>query len=128
LIRLRAGRTAPEEGLFVGMPDRRWVVYKTTLQRFIETSIVLLLALASASVWQAEIPEISPSYIVLAALLVGFAVVPVLGARIAELRGAPMMSREERTRRYLSELGPIGLRPGMVPLSSRRTRARDTRR
>jgi hypothetical protein len=112
------------------MSDRQWVVYKTPVQRFIETSIVLLFALALAALWQDLLPEMSASYAVLAALVLGFAGVPALGARIAERRGAPMMSREERTRRYLAELGPIGLsaRPGTVPAGGRRMRGRGPRR
>ena len=96
------------------MPDRRCVVYKTPLQRIAETLLVLFLGVAAASAWHFILPDISASYILFATVLIGFAAVPALGSRIARRLGAPVMSREERSRRYLSELGPIGL-GGPVP-------------
>lgn len=62
--------------------------------------------LAAASQW--FFPTLSVSYVIVASLAAGFTVVPRLGDRWAAHRGAPMMTRQERTRRYLSELGPIG--------------------
>ena len=65
-----------------------------------------------AALWQKAYPDISVSYIIVATLALGFALVPRYGALLAERRGAPMMTRDERTRRYLGELGPIGLSSG----------------
>ena len=62
--------------------------------------------LAAASQWL--FPSLAASYVIVAGLAVGFTVVPRLGDRWAIRHGAAMMSRQERTRRYLSELGPIG--------------------
>jgi hypothetical protein len=113
------------------MPDRRWVVYKTPPQRIIETITVLLFTLASATIWHLVLPGVGTSAVVLASLILGFTLVPILGTRIAERRGAPLVSREERTRRYLAELGPLA-RPGAVPAfgsaGSRRTGGRSLRR
>ena len=62
-----------------------------------------------AALWQEAYPDISVSYILIATLALGFLLVPRYGAYLAERRGAPMMTRDERTRRYLGEIGPIGL-------------------
>ena len=113
------------------MPDRRWVVYKTPLTRFIETVLVLLITVASVALWRTLLPDVSISYPLIASLVAGFAIVPAIGARIARRRGAPLMSPEERTRRYLDEITPIGLgrhgllRPASTP---RRPRSRGFRR
>jgi hypothetical protein len=93
------------------MPDRRCVVYKTPLQRIAETALILLLALAAASAASWILPDLSQGTLLFAALILGFALVPMLGSMIARRLGAPLVSREERTRRYLAELGPIGLQP-----------------
>ncbi|MEI9986280.1 MAG: hypothetical protein WDN69_25795 [Aliidongia sp.] len=89
------------------MSDRLYV-YKTPLHRILETAIVLIFAFAMAAAWQEAIPDISASYVIVAALLLGFVLVPRFGSALAERRGAPMMTRDERSRRYLSEFGPIG--------------------
>jgi hypothetical protein len=89
------------------MSDRLYV-YKTPLSRITETAIILIFAFGMAALWQEAIPDISSSYIIIASLLLGFALVPRFGSRLAQRRGAPMMTRDERTRRYLSEFGPIG--------------------
>ena len=103
------------------MSDRRCVVYKTPLQRAAETVTILTLALAAASLWQPLVPTVSTSYIILATLILGILTVPAIGSRLARRRGAAVMSREERTRRYLSELGPIGLGGfGPAPVRPRR--------
>jgi hypothetical protein len=90
------------------MSDRLYV-YKTPLHRITETAIILILAFGSAALWQETVPDISSSYLIVAALLLGFALVPRYGSRLAERFGAPMMTRDERTRRYLGEFGPIGV-------------------
>jgi|GEM_PF-6445083 hypothetical protein len=95
------------------MSDRLYV-YKTPLHRITETAIVLIFAFGTAVLWQAAFPEISSSYLVVAALVLGFTLVPRYGSLLAERRGAPMMTRDARTRRYLSEFGPIGM-----PISGR---------
>ena len=92
------------------MSDRLFV-YKTPLHRISETAIVLIFAFAAAALWQEAVPAISVSYIIIASLVLGFALVPRLGGVLAERLGAPMMTREERSRRYLSEFGPLGM-PG----------------
>lgn len=88
------------------MSDRLFV-YKTPLHRISETAVILIFALGAAALWQALIPAISPSYIIVAAFVAGIVIVPRLGSHWAEKRGAPMLTRAERTRRYLAEIGPI---------------------
>jgi hypothetical protein len=90
------------------MSDRLYV-YKTPLHRISETAIVLIFAFAAAMLWQEAVPDISVSYIIIASLVLGFALVSWLGGTLAERRGGPMMTRDERSRRYLSEFGPIGM-------------------
>jgi len=90
------------------MSDRLYV-YKNPLHRITETAIILILAFGVAALWQEAVPDISPSYLIIAVLLLGFALVPRLGNRLAARFGAPMMTRDERSRRYLSEFGPIGV-------------------
>jgi hypothetical protein len=116
------------------MSDRLYV-YKTPLHRIAETAIVLILAFAAAMLWQEAMPDISVSYIIIAMLVLGFALVPRLGGTLAERFGAPMMSRDERTRRYLSEFGPIGMTgrasgyaPVASPAGQRRSGGRSLRR
>ena len=114
------------------MSDRLFV-YKSPLHRISETALVLAVAFGMAALWQEAYPDISVSYIVVATLALGFALVPRYGAQLAERRGAPMMTRDERTRRYLGELGPIGLSgraSGYATLTSaqRRTGGRNLRR
>jgi hypothetical protein len=92
------------------MSDRLFV-YKTPLHRISETAVILIVALSAAALWQALIPAISPSYIIVAVLAAGIVIVPRLGSRLAEKRGAPMLTRAERTRRYLAEIGPIASPP-----------------
>jgi hypothetical protein len=132
MFRLCAGCTAPREGLFVGMPDRRCVVYKTPFQRFSEFSLILLLALATASLCRHWLPQLPSSYVIVATVALGAVLVPYIGSILARRHGAPLMSREERTRRYLAELGPIGSRAGAVPAFGsspvRRTGRRSVRR
>jgi hypothetical protein len=129
LLRLLAGWTAPKEGLYVCMPDRKRVVYKTPAQRFLEFLLIFSAGLAAAVVWRQFIPDISPSYIVVVTLALGWAIVPFLGTAYATYRGAPEMTREERTRRYLDEIRPIGPYGGhrMTPARMRRD-ARGLRR
>ncbi|HLY56202.1 MAG TPA: hypothetical protein VKS60_11635 [Stellaceae bacterium] len=113
------------------MPDRRWVVYKTPLTRFTETVLILLITVASVVLWRVVLPDVSISYPLVVSLVAGFAVVPAIGARVALRRGAPLMSPEERSRRYLDEITPIGLgRHGILrPASTgRRPRSRGLRR
>jgi hypothetical protein len=90
------------------MADRLLVPFKSSYLRIFETLVVLAatFGLAAASQWL--FPALSPSYVIVAGLIVGFTIVPRLGDRWAIRQGAPMMTRQERTRRYLSELGPIG--------------------
>ncbi len=95
-----------------GAPDYmsdRLYIYKTPLHRILETATILLATIGLAACWQILLPAISSSYFVVALLILGFTLVPRLGNRLAQRRGAPMMTRAERTRRYLSELGPIGM-------------------
>jgi hypothetical protein len=89
--------------------SERLVVYKTPLYRILETALILFITVGLAALWHSFVPAFSASYVLVMALVFGFALVPRLGSRLAQRRGAPMMTREERTRRYLSELGPIGL-------------------
>jgi hypothetical protein len=116
------------------MSDRLYV-YKTQLHRITETAIILILAFAAAALWQEAMPDISVSYIIIAMLVLGFALVPRLGSALAERRGAPMMTRDERSRRYISEFGPIGLNgragsyaPAASTASQRRSGGRSLRR
>jgi hypothetical protein len=88
------------------MSDRLYV-YKSPLHRITETAIILILAFGVAELWQEVVPDISPSYLIIAVLLLAIALVPRYGSRVAARFGAPMMTRDERTRRYLSEFGPI---------------------
>jgi hypothetical protein len=90
------------------MADRLLLVYKTPLQRIIETSLVLAGSLGLAALWQTFVPGISSSYITVASLFLGFAVVPRLGSAWAVRHGNDMVTREERNRRYLGEIGPLG--------------------
>ncbi len=100
------------------MSDRQRVVYKTPLHRFLEISLVLVLTFGLAYLWHDLVPDISTSYPIVAFLVLGFATVPALGTQLAIRRGAPLITREERTRRYLAEIGPMGLRPGVTPAYS----------
>jgi hypothetical protein len=106
------------------MADRLLVVYKSPLQRIIETVLVLAGVFASAALWQQVLPTISCSYIIVLTLFAGFALVVRLGSAWAIRRGNDMMTREERNRRYLSEIGPLN--NGNVALNPvrRRTRSR----
>lgn len=90
------------------MADRLLVPFKSSYLRIFETLVVLAatFGLAAASQWL--FPTLSASYVIVAGLAAGYTIVPRLGDRWAIRRGAPMMTRQERTRRYLSELGPIG--------------------
>jgi hypothetical protein len=114
------------------MSDRRRVVYKSPLHRFSEIALVLLLTFGVSSARPMVWPDASAPVVVLCSLILGFALIPALGSRVAALRGAPVMSRDERTRRYLSELGPVGI--GARPLATfgtagtRRTGGRSLRR
>jgi hypothetical protein len=112
------------------MSDRHRVVYKTPLHRFFEIALVLILTLGLAYVWHALLPTLPISYPIIASLIIGLAIVPLIGSKIALNLGAPMMTRDERTRRYLSELGPLGLRGGGTPAYStaRRASGRSVRR
>jgi hypothetical protein len=108
------------------MSDRLYV-YKSPLHRILEIAIILLLTIGLAACWQVLFPAISSSYLIVALFIGGFALVPRLGDQIARRRGAPMMSRAERSRRYLSELGPVGSRPAYSG-GQRRTGGRSLRR
>jgi len=90
------------------MADRLLVPFKSSYLRILETLVVLTatFGLAAASKWL--LPNISASYIIVAGVVLGYTIVPRLGDRWAIRSGALMMTRNERTRRYLSELGPIG--------------------
>ncbi len=90
------------------MADRLLVPYKSSSLRILETLVVLAVAFGLAEASRCLFPSLSVSYIVIVSLVLGFGIVPRLGDRWAVRRGAPLMSRGERTRRYLSELGPIG--------------------
>jgi hypothetical protein len=107
------------------MADRlSLVVYKTPTQRIIEASLVVAGTMALAGLWQSYLPDISPSYIIVASLFLGFAIVPRLGSLIARRRGNELMGREERNRRYLAEMGPmLGATPALNPVR-RRSRSR----
>ncbi len=90
------------------MADRLLVPFKSSYLRIFETLVVLAttFGLAAASQWL--FPSLAASYVIVAGLAFGFTIVPRVGDRWAIRRGAAMMSRQERTRRYLAELGPIG--------------------
>jgi hypothetical protein len=116
------------------MSDRLFV-YKTPLHRLAEIVIVMAVAFGAAALWQDAVPDISPSYVIVAALLLGFALVPRYGTLLAQRRGAPMLTRDERTRRYLGEFGPVGLQTRAndfaalgTPVPQRRTGGRNLRR
>jgi hypothetical protein len=112
------------------MSDRR-VVYKTPFQRVSETLLVFSVTLGVAAAWHGLMPTISASYPIIASLALGYLVVPFLGSRLALSRGASLMTAEERSRRYLSEIGPIGfgVRPGiMMPQRISSGRRRPMRR
>jgi hypothetical protein len=112
------------------MSDRLYV-YKTPLQRIFEPVLVLALAFAAAALQQALMPETPISYVILLTGAVGLAIVPRLGERCARYFGAGLMTRDERDRRYLSEIGPIGLtaRYAMArPAARRRGGSRSIRR
>jgi len=89
------------------MADRLLVPYKSSYLRFFEAFVVLAVTfgLAEASRWL--FPDLSSSYMIIASLTVGYFIVPRLGEAWAIRQGAPLMTRSERSRRYLSELGPI---------------------
>ena len=111
------------------MSDRLYV-YKTPLLRITETAIVMILAFAAAALWQEAVPDISVSYVIIAMLVLGFVLVPRLGGALAEHFGAPMMPGDERSRRYLSEIGPIGRSYAPIASSAgqRRSGGRSLRR
>ncbi len=114
------------------MSDRLYA-YKTPLHRILEIATILLVTMGLATCWQVLLPTIPSSYLIVALLILGFMVVPRLGERLAQWRGAAMLTRAERSRRYLSELGPIGMvaRPNAYPAysaSQRRGGGRSLRR
>lgn len=90
--------------------------------------IIVALAFGAAALWQETVPDISPSYIIVVGLLLGFVLVPRFGNLWAARRGAPMLTREERTRRYLGEFGPIPMPPLRTMDGQRRTGGRSLRR
>ena len=90
------------------MADRLLVPYKSSYLRIFETLVVLTLTFGLAEMARRLFPNLPVSYVIIAGLVIGYSLVPRLGDRWAIRRGAPMMPRSERTRRYLSELGPIG--------------------
>jgi hypothetical protein len=109
------------------MPDRKRVVYKTSAQRFLEFLLILSAGLLSAVAFRKFVPDVSPSYIVMVTLALGWVIVPYVGTAYASSRGAPEMAHEERTRRYLDEIRPIGpYGSRMTPVLGSRVR-RDTR-
>jgi hypothetical protein len=115
------------------MSDRR-VVYKTPLHRISETALVLLVTIGLAVLWHGLWPSVTPSYMIVLSFIAGSATVSTLGSRVALRRGAATMTRQERTQRYLSELGPIGARhrasglPSFGPAAARRSSGRSLRR
>ena len=113
------------------MSDRRRVVYKTPLQRVSEIALVLLFTFGLTALSHAIVPGVSTQIAILPFLILSYLAVPILGSQLALRRGAALLTVEERTRRYLRELGPIGLgdRPGAVAVySGRRTAGRSLRR
>ena len=90
------------------MADRLLVPYKSSYLRISETLAVLILAFGLAELARWLFPTLPVSYVIITGLVIGYSTIPRFGDRWAIRRGAPMMSRNERTRRYLSELGPIG--------------------
>ncbi len=106
------------------MSDRQRVVYKTPLHRFFEFSLFLVLTFGVAYLCHILSPDISASYPIVASLVLGFAAVPAIGTQIALHRGAPTMTREERTRRYLGEIGPMGFGATPAYSTARRRGAR----
>jgi len=90
------------------MADRLLVPYKSSYLRVSEAFVVLAVTfgLAEASRWL--FPDVSSSYMIIVSLAVGYFLVPRLGDAWAVRHGATLMTKSERTRRYLSELGPIG--------------------
>jgi hypothetical protein len=133
--RLSAGRNAPKEGLKERMADRLLVAYKTPIQRVIEAFLVLAGTYFLALLCQRMFPGLSSSYVVVAGLAIFYGGVHWLGGRLAERRGAPMMTRDERNRRYLGELGPVGSHgpiwhyaPARSHISQRRQAARKSAR
>jgi hypothetical protein len=91
------------------MADRLLVAYKTPFQRIIETLLALAGTYGLAELCRWLVPALPPSYAIVAGLIVGIAALQWAGSRWAESHGAAMMTRDERNRRYISELGPIGM-------------------
>ena len=90
------------------MADRLLVPYKSSSIRIFETIAILVLSFGLAEVSQSLLPGLSVSYAIVIGLIVGYTLVPRIGDRWAIRRGAQLMSRDERSQRYLGELGPIG--------------------
>jgi hypothetical protein len=86
----------------------RICVYKTPLQRFTESVAILSLAAGAAVLWHARLPDISAAPALLIALLVSYLLVSRLGTRLAQWRGAALMTEDERNQRYLQEMLPFG--------------------
>ena len=101
------------------MSDRQPVYYKTSLHRIAEIALVLLIALAVAALWHQNFPDISARYAVMAALVLGLLLVPVLGNGWAARLGAQRMTASERDNRYLSEIIPLGLAARPLPARTR---------
>jgi len=107
------------------MADRlSLVVYKSPTQRIIEIALVLAAGFGAAAFWQILLPKISSSYITVATLFLAYALITRLGTLWAARRGNDLVTENERSRRYLSEIGPMSAAtPALNPMR-RRARSR----
>ncbi len=88
------------------MPDRLFV-YKTPAQRLLEAASIFGGSLLIADYAQGHLPYLSTSLLVLGLLIILALVVPMIGSTVARQFGAPLMTDQQRTRRYLDEIRPI---------------------
>ena len=102
----------------------RIAVYKTPLQRLAEIFIVLLITVGSASLSHSIFADFSVAPAIILSLVAGFVIVSWTGSFVAERLGGPMMTSNERSRRYLDEMTHGGrLFRGFTPTPARRNRS-----
>lgn len=118
---LCASCAAPEGGAHPLMPDRLFV-YKSPAQRLFEAALIFGGSLLIADYAQTHIPYLSTSILILGLLIVLAFIVPVVGTSLARHFGAPLMTNQQRSRRYLEETRPV-----FQPYSQTSQRARSHR-
>jgi hypothetical protein len=101
----------------------RIAVYKTPLQRLAEIFATLLITAGSAALSHAVCPDFSVAPALIFSLIASYVIVSWLGSAVAERLGGAMMTENERSRRYLSEMLPgNSMLRGFAAAPARRSR------